>query len=326
MSLTIEAGTLPRGVDVDHGAAVKVGPAGGDTLSAETSGRTYAQKPSSAVQSPSVARPALITLAVVLLAGLLELTVVGRFTHESTQTRLYDRLRNELALGTAPVSEVDDHNRAIADGTPLAIIDIPSIGVHEVVAEGTRSEVLVGGPGHLRDTPLPGEAGTSQIFGRAAAFGGPFGSLHRLHRGDVIRFTTGAGVAKYRVIDVRRPGELMPPALETGAGRVTLLTADGLPFVPSRVLRVDADLVGKSSAPTVASVALSSSERAMGIDTGSLFALVLWLEALLVVVGLGALSWRRWGRVETWIVFIPVALLVGYALTDEVARLLPNLT
>lgn len=325
MSTTFDTAAGPR-------VEVGLGSASNELGSASAVGRpgssdSGTENSAAPVAGPSsLLRPTLITLAVLLLAGVLELTVGGRLTHESAQNRLYNHLRNELALGTAPVSEVDDHDRAIADGTPLAVLTIPSIGVREVVVEGTSSGVLIGGPGHLRDTPLPGEAGTCQIFGRVAAYGGPFGGLHRLRRGQVITFTMAAGVSKYRVIDVRRPGDLIPSALGTGAGRVTLVTADGLPFVPSGVLRVDADLIGQSSAPTSARATLSSAERAMGFESGSLWELVQWLEALLVLIGLGALSWNRWGKAQTWIVFLPPLLLVGFFVTNEVARLLPNLT
>ena len=54
------------------------------------------------------------------------------------------------------------------------MLDIPAIGIaNMVVVEGTSPENLTLGPGHLRDTPLPGQAGISVVFGRRATFGAP---------------------------------------------------------------------------------------------------------------------------------------------------------
>jgi len=36
-------------------------------------------------------------------------------------------------------------------------------------------------------------------------------------------------------------------------------------------------------------------------------------------------GWHRWGRAQTWIVLLPVLTLVGLAVSQELARLLPNL-
>ena len=49
-----------------------------------------------------------------------------------------------------------------------------------VVVEGTTPGEPDAGPGHLRDTPLPGQAGVSVVFGRRATFGAPFASLPQL--------------------------------------------------------------------------------------------------------------------------------------------------
>jgi len=52
---------------------------------------------------------------------------------------------------------------------------------------------------------------------------------------------------------------------------------------------------------------------------------LLWLEALAILVGGAVWSWRRWGRAQTWIVFTAPMLLVWVFLTDQIVRLLPNL-
>jgi hypothetical protein len=63
----------------------------------------------------------------------------------------------------------------------------------------------------------------------------------------------------------------------------------------------------------------------MGTDTGDLWVLVLMLEAAILVALAITWSWRRWGHVQTWIIFFPLVVLLGCYLTDQVTRLLPNL-
>ena len=63
----------------------------------------------------------------------------------------------------------------------------------------------------------------------------------------------------------------------------------------------------------------------MGSDPSTLWALALWLQAL-IGLSVGAVwGWHRWGRAQAWVVFLPPLLLVGLMTTSELTRLLPNL-
>jgi hypothetical protein len=110
--------------------------------------------------------------------------------------------------------------------------------------------------------------------------------------------------------------------------RLTLVTGAGRPFLPNGSVYVDADLDGQAvggPARLVTEHSLPSRERALASDTSTLWALALWLQAL-IAVSVGAVwAWHRWGRAQAWIVFLPLALLIGLAAAGEVARLLPNL-
>jgi sortase (surface protein transpeptidase) len=274
---------------------------------------------------------ALVVIAALALGIVLQLLLVSGLQHSAAQKRAYDKFRKELAEGTAPVGQTvsPDSNRLLALGSPVAIIKIPSIGVNrETVLEGTTSSVLTSGPGHSRSSPMPGQAGISVIFGRQASYGGPFSRIGELRRGQQIFVTTGEGVSTYKVIDVRHAGQLAPPALAVGQGRLLLETGAGIHFLPSGVLRVDADLVTKTLAggPTaLPATAVLHSEQLMANDTSTLWALVLWLQAL-VLVAIGAVwSWYRWGRQQTWIAFFPLIALVGLFATDQFMKILPNL-
>jgi LPXTG-site transpeptidase (sortase) family protein len=273
---------------------------------------------------------AFLILSVCLLGFILWLALLSRLHYDRAQHAAYDALRVELAAGTAPngPTQLTDNTKLLALGTPVAVLSIPAIGLRAVVLEGTTGQVLENGPGHLRDTPLPGQAGVSVIMGRRAAYGGPFSRLTGLNPGDVITTVTGQTVASYRVLDLRRAGDPTPPSAAAGQGRLILVTADGSPFVPSGLLYIDADLTSKPqpAPPMVLSAGnLSPSEGVLGTDTQAWLPIVLWGQLLLLVTM--ALSWLRnaWGRWQTWIIAVPVLGYVVLSVADEVTRLLPNL-
>ena len=273
-------------------------------------------------------RTAAIFLCALAFGLVLQLTVVSSFQQRAAQQGAFDRLRSDLATGTAPVGPADQDGDLLAVGSPVAYLEIPSIGLRQVVVEGTSAGALFTGPGHRRDTPLPGQAGTSLVLGRRAAYGGPFARISDLDRGAVIHVTTGQGAFDYRVIGVRRKGDQQPPAVKASSGRLMLATADGRAFMPSDVVWVDADLTVPAVAATGGRVrpdALPAPERLMAADPGTLWALAFWLQALLAVVLGGMWAWHRWGRVQAWIVFVPSLLLLGLAASGEAAKLLPNL-
>ena len=122
----------------------------------------------------------------------------SRLYYDRVQHNDYANFRAELAQATAPTGPTDPANakKLLAPGTPVAVLSIPEIGLNAVVLEGTSSEVMEGGPGHLRDTQMPGQAGYSEIYGRRAAYGGPFARLSSLNPGQIFTVTTGQGVTK----------------------------------------------------------------------------------------------------------------------------------
>jgi hypothetical protein len=143
----------------------------------------------------------------------------------------------------------------------------------------------------------------------------------------VINLTTGQGKSQYKVTGIRRAGEPLPEPLSAGQGRLTLGTADGTAFAPSGVVYVDANLVTEPfPSPTRARAVIGSSEKPLGTDNSSVWALVLLLEGLIVICIAALWSWLRWGRAQTWIVFVPLILFAGVAAADQFLRLLPNLT
>jgi LPXTG-site transpeptidase (sortase) family protein len=236
--------------------------------------------------------------------------------------------RAQLAEGTAPVSEGDFEDHLLADGAPVAIIDIPALGIHEVVVEGTTSGELALGPGHRRDTVLPGQQGVSVIYGRAASYGGPFARLQQLPLDSEIRVRTGQGEHVYRVLGVRYAGEATPPPLAAGEGRLVLVSARGLPYMPTGAIFVDAQLeseVQDRGARFTTFGTLPPEAKPFASDTSTVWALIFALQFLIAAEL--ALLWLlpRVGSRRAWIVFFPVMLLGGLWAGYQINLLLPNL-
>jgi LPXTG-site transpeptidase (sortase) family protein len=277
-----------------------------------------------------VAGSTIIILAVTLLGFLVWIAFGSRLYYARAQHDAYANFRYELANATAPTGPTDPYDAAklLAAGTPVAVLSIPKLQLRAVVFQGTTGTVLEQGPGHLRDTQMPGQPGISVIFGRRAAYGAPFAGLGTLNTGDKISILTGQGTAAYQVLDIRHAGDPLPSAPQQGEGRLILVTADGAPFAPSDVIRVDCALVSKAfDAPTMilSAANLGADENILGADPLAWVPIVLWGQCLLAAVAAAGWLWQRWGKWQTWIVAFPVVGYFAICVANEVTRLLPNL-
>jgi sortase A len=289
-------------------------------------------RPTPARPTPRDARwaaGAILTAVSVLLLGFVaQVSVFSSLQHQRDLVTGYADLRTSLAKGEAPVGQLDANAALVAPATPVALLQIAKLGLSEVVREGTTADVLRSGPGHRRDTVMPGQAGTAVIMARQTSYGGPFAHLGRLIPGDELTLTTGQGVQTYRVFSLRRAGDPQPKQASAGEGRLELLTADGLALFPSGVLHVDAALVGTvqpASSRVMAYAALPSSERAMGSDQSAWPLAVLAVLGLILVMAAIQQLWRRWGWRLAWLIGIPVLLALGTISCDLIINALPNL-
>jgi sortase A len=275
-----------------------------------------------------ITRNSLAVLSVLILGLVINIFVLGNLQHSASQQQLTNTFRVQLSDATAPVSEGDFEKVLLADGVPVALIDIPSIGVHEVIVEGTSSSVLKAGPGHRRDTVLPGQAGVSVIMGRAAAYGGPFSRLQELKPGDPFSVITGQGKQTFEVMGLRYAGDPSPAAMTAGSSRIILETARGPAFVPTGVVRVDAQLtstVQPSGQRQTTFATLAAADRELATDTRTIWALVFALQFLILIEVALVWAYVRMGLQRTWVVFVPLFLLAGLLVADQVTSLLPNL-
>ncbi len=262
-------------------------------------------------------------VALVCLWTVLQLLVLGGLSHDRAQQFLYGEFRQQLAGSVAPVGPV------VPVGDPVALMRIPAIGMEQVVVEGTASGDLLVGPGHRRDTVLPGQQGVSLVYGRGGTYGAPFGDITELVEGDVIVVVSGQGETRYSVTGVRRSGDPVPLPPVEGEGRLTLVTAEGsgrlAGLTADTTVFVDASSPDAFPAPPGRPTAVPESEQAMASDPGALPLLALCL-ALLVALTLAVVAAReRWSLTVVWIVASPLAIAAAWLTTDTVMRLLPNL-
>jgi sortase A len=276
------------------------------------------QAPSGAASPISVARCVAVS---VLLLALLTMGFVGyllgvsRIQEVSAQHRLYETLAGELGQDIGPLGPTKP-------GAPVAVLDMPSIGISDlVVVEGTSPEDMMSGPGHLRNTPLPGQLGLSVIFGRRVTFGAPFARLGSLRPGDKITTITQQGKSVYKVVAV---GDSQHPVKDTSLNRLALLTTTSA-SVPTYYLEVDADLVSTVHNGPVQMPAIAPSEQALAGDSGALVLTMVWGLALVIVSVGAAVAAARWSPWPVYLVAAPAVLAIVWVLYENFAALLPNL-
>jgi sortase A len=267
---------------------------------------------------PSASRS--VALSILLLALLIVgfvgyLLGVSGIQEASDQHRLYTTLVNEFGQEIGPLGPTKP-------GSPVAVMNIPAIGVKDmVVVEGTSPEDLTAGPGHLRNTPLPGQIGMSVIYGRRVTFGAPFGQLIDLRPGDEITTITQQGRSVYKVAAI---GDSQHPVLDQNLNRLVLLTASST-NVPAYYLEVDADLVSRANNGPVQMPVIGPTEKALAGDPGALIGTMIWGLALVILAVGGAVAAAQWSPWLTYLVVVPAVLAVVWNMYENLAALLPNL-
>jgi len=89
--------------------------------------------------------------------------------------------------------------RRAKGGEAVGRINIPRIGAHYVVVDGTDANDLRKGPGLYEQTPFPGAGGTTAIAGHRTTYGAPFRHVDQLKKGNRIIVTMPYGRFTYTV-------------------------------------------------------------------------------------------------------------------------------
>jgi sortase A len=274
-------------------------------------------------ETASVLSSVFTMVSIVCLWMAAQMLFLGGLSEARDQDLLYGQFRTDLAGAVAPVGPI------VPVGKPVALLTAPGIGLQQVVVEGTASGDLLAGPGHRRDTVLPGQEGVSVVYGRGATYGAPFRGITGLATGDTIVAVVGQGRITFHVTGVRRTGDPLPAPPAAGVARLTLVTAEGdgrlAAITAGSAVYVDAEAPKAFPAPAGRPVSVPESEKAMADDPGAMPLLALCL-ALLLALTLGVIAaCQRWSTALVWVIASPLAIALSWASTDVVMRLLPNL-
>jgi len=314
MADTVLAGSGPAPA-ADAGTGAQASPGAPPETSTPAAGGATKSTPNPVLQGLGVG---FILLAVVVLGFVGYLYGLSGVQEARSQAILYERLQAQLAqIGgiVAPLGPT-------TPGTPIAVLDIPSIGIHDmVVVEGTSPENLTLGPGHLRDTPFPGQAGVVEIFGRRATFGGPFAHIDQLRPGAFIEIVTGQGESTYTVAAV---GNSKVRIVDPAPNKLLLFTASSA-VVPSYYVEVDAHLNTAPRPSLGVARQIDAPELVLAGDDGALVLTWTWALALVLVSAAGTFAALRWSPWAAYLVTVPVALVVLWNLYQNLSALLPTL-
>jgi sortase A len=288
--------------------------------------------PTPVLSGPPKSGVLVIALTIVLFVSVV-IAFFGAFAfglaglqEQRSQHQLYSQFRGLLDPSSPVAPEIGG---AIPDGSPVALLNSPAAGLHNVVVvEGTSAANLLSGPGHRPDTPLPGQPGESVLLGRSTTAGAPFGGITRLHQGDAITVTTGQGRFRYTVEGQLRAGDRLP-TISTRSGLLTLVTSASSGsfgrLAPNHLVYVDAKLQGRAVvAPPGRPTSVPAAEIQGHDDPGAWAYVALWMVALIAASIACWRLWSRWGLLRIWLVGAPVLLGLLWGFSSEGMRLLPN--
>jgi len=109
-----------------------------------------------------------------------------------------------------------------ADTHPIARLEVPRLGVREVVLSGATGPTLAFGLGHVSGTALPAAPGNCAIAAHRDRWGA---FLRDLRLGDDLVLSTPAGAQRYRVAGLQVVPKGAVEVLAPSAGRrLTLIT------------------------------------------------------------------------------------------------------
>ena len=238
------------------------------------------------------------------------------------ESRAQHLLLEEFTGPTRANIELSEH---LKEGEPAALLEIPAIGVHQVVVKGTSATDLTAGPGLMANTALPGTEGNAVIAGRRSTGGAPFGNLGELHSGNQITVVTGLGKFEYKVFKVGTVSAgQVDPISPTSSARLTLVTSDP-PILATGRLFVIAHLTSPAARAPLPANPPTQSQRALTGDSSAVLPSIFWAAVLVAFLFFTTAAYRRWAD-QVWTVYLlstPVMLAIALLFFENLYRLLP---
>jgi sortase A len=162
------------------------------------------------------------TRCILLITGILALsyvaiTLIGARIYQKNAVLILDK-----QIQAEEQHKAEQPEPTIREGDVLGRIEIPRIGVSVAVLQGTTSQTLWLGVGHIKGTALPGEPGNIGIAGHRDTY---FRALKDIHRDDEIQLQTATGITMYEVdwIQITSPSDvgILAPTAESSLTLVT---------------------------------------------------------------------------------------------------------
>jgi sortase A len=133
----------------------------------------------------------------------------------------WERADARRAVRDAGAIDIAGHAELVRQGSPIARLIVPSIGLDEVVVEGVGDDELNAGPGHLPGSPLPGDRGNAVISAHRDRH---FSTLGDVAIGDTVYTEILSGRTSWIVTKRRVVGAGKPALYSTDTPVLTLTT------------------------------------------------------------------------------------------------------
>jgi sortase A len=166
-----------------------------------------------------------IGFALIIAGGALTTFAGSRYVSgavaQDRARREWDELSAREAYDATLASTAPRVDVVVRHAEPVARLQIPRIGLDEIVLEGVDDEALNGGPGHYPGSPLPGAAGNSIVSAHRDRH---FRKLGELLVGDTIVTQSGARTTKWVVVKRQVVGKERAVLFPTKTAMLTLTT------------------------------------------------------------------------------------------------------
>jgi sortase A len=139
---------------------------------------------------PYFSRRSVSLLLILLGVGLLGYVASEYWGMYRSQQRLEAEWERQAATANAPGQAV------IPPEQMLTRVVVPKIGLDAIVVEGASRKELSEGPGHMKETAMPGETGNAVITAHRDTF---FRHIYELVKGDRIQVRRAGRVFTYEV-------------------------------------------------------------------------------------------------------------------------------
>ncbi|MFC7582744.1 sortase [Nonomuraea antimicrobica] len=239
--------------------------------------------------------------------------------------QLNDDFKASATIAAAPMAGDRDLSAVPQPGTPVVLLEIPAIGLREVVVQGTGTGELRQAVGHYRPSPMPGQIGNAVLAGHRDLYGRPFARIGELRPGDKITASSQEGRFTYTVelVERARTGEKDFLSQGTFVNRLTLLTSGDTD--DGGRLAVVSKLDGQPAGLKILDQArVEVDELGLGRDPGGWLPTILWGLATVGVLFGTIVLYRRWRTTSTYVLTSPVLFATVLLWFESATRLIPS--